>query len=159
MTLPRRLHYEFFKPTGELVRVFRQGASGEPGLTSLGRAWTYFNCDATSAQEIRDVLPDARHTSEAPSALEIAVIDGLEQLPRDTPAKIMEIALKEAQPAGIRYAMEATLVGATNLETARHLHGVLNMMYMEPSIAQANQPRYGVTLWIDEATGDVLSQE
>lgn len=158
MTLPRRLNYEFFKPTGELVRVV-QGATGSPELKPLGRACTYFNCNATSAQAIRDVLPNARHTSEAPNDLEISVIDGIEHLPADTPSKIMDVALKEAKPAGIRYVMEATLPGATNIQTAQHLHGVLDMMYMEPSISSPHEPRQGLTVWQDEATGDIWSQE
>lgn len=157
MTLPRRLHYEFFKPTGELVRVV-QGADGNPELKPLGRGWTYFNCNAASAQAIEAVLPNARHASEAPRGLELSVIDGIDHLPADTPSKIMDVALNEAKPAGIRYVMEATLPGATNIQTAQHLHGVLNMMYMEPSISSPNEPRQGLTVWIDEATGDILSQ-
>jgi len=126
---------------------------------STGIAYKFFNCRAESAQAIEAVLPGARHASEASSGLEIAVIDGLDNLPQDTPAKIREVALKEAKPAGIRYAMQARLLGAANQQTAIELHTVVNMMYNEPSIYRPGDKLQGLTVWIDEATGDVLSQE
>ena len=126
---------------------------------STGIAYKFFNCRAESAQAIEAVLPDAKHASEASSGLEISVIDGLENLPQDTSEEIMKVALKEAKPAGIRYAMQAKLPGATNTQTAIELHTVVSMMYNEPSIYRPGDKLQGLTVWQDEATDDILSQE
>ncbi len=71
----------------------------------------------------------------------------------------MEVAHYEAKPAGIRYIMRAKFHGATNKQTAIELHTVVSMMYNEPSIYRPGDKLQGLTVWQDEATGDILSKE
>ena len=120
-----------------------------------GLAYTFFNCRSDSPEVIEAALPGARHASQAPSDLELYVIDGVQKLQGDR--ALIDIVRNEVQPAGIRYVMAAKLPNATNEQTAQELHGVVNMLYNEPSISLPGDIPQGLTLYQDEATGDYLS--
>src|SRR3989344_526000 len=158
MTTQKRYddHFEFFDREGQFVSMTR-GQDNKPTLTPVGRAYTFFNCRADSPEVIATALPGARHASRAPNDLELSVINVIDNLPSDTPFKVKNIAHLEAKPAGIRYVLVAKLPNATNEQTARELHGVVNLLYNEPSISIPGDKPQGLTLYQDEKSLDYLS--
>lgn len=121
---------------------------------TIGTAYGFFNCRAASPQVIEAALPEARDVSGTPSALELSVIDDVENLQGDS--VLMGIARDEAKPAG--YVMEARLAGATNEQTAMTLNTLLNQLYQSPLIHQPGDTPGRLILYQDEATGDYLSR-
>ncbi len=95
---------------------------------TVGEAYAFFNCNA-SKREIEGELPKIRNLVRTPSRLELKLMEGMDQLKGDK--GILEIA-SEAKEAGIRYAIQARLPGATNEGTADEVSGILNQAYQSP---------------------------
>ena len=100
-----------------------------------GKAYAFFNCSA-SIEAIEEELPLIRECVRTPSNLELALMEGTDNLKGDP--KLLQIA-REAKKAGIRYVFDATYQGGTNRQTADELAGILNQAYQSPLYQEGEQ--------------------
>ncbi|MDP1729349.1 MAG: hypothetical protein Q8L27_04055 [archaeon] len=106
-----------------------------------GRAYAFFNCNASKAQ-IEAELPKIRQVTQTPSNLELT-LDNIEATQDDN--ELIALA-KEAKEAGLKYALKAKYPKSTNKQTADELAGILNQTYQSP-LYQPNEPFKGAIIY------------
>ena len=118
----------------------------------MGKAHGFFDCTA-SKEEIEALMPKIRDCAQAPSPLELSVMEGIGHLQSD--AKLMTF-VQQAKIAGRRYVIEATYPDKTNEETAEELGVVLSQLY-ESQLYKKGEPFFGDIVY--EAQGMYFFQE
>lgn len=90
-----------------------------------GKAYAFFECDATY-KDIEHDLPAILELTKAPSGLEIALHEDIEQVTGD--AELVELA-REAKAEGLPFILEATYPGETNRKTANEISVIFNEVH------------------------------
>jgi hypothetical protein len=103
--------------------------------TSIGKAYGFFDCKASKA-EIEAELPTIRELMQTPSALELSLVEGPENVSGDDRLKLIAKAANR-----MRYGIEATYRGATNRATADELAMILDQAYQSPLYQEGEQFR------------------
>ena len=118
----------------------------------MGQAYGFFDCRASKG-DIEAELPTVRDLARVPSALELSLIEGVENLTGDE--RLMALA-KEAKESGMRYVMEAKFPSDTNKQTAGELGDVLNSIYTS-SLFDKGEPFKGAVVY--EENGKYVFRE
>lgn len=118
----------------------------------VGRAYGFFYCNA-SKQEIETELPTIRELVRTPSQLELAVIEGMDNVKGD---KSLIVLAQEAKQDGINYLLSATVPNGTNRGTADEVAGILNQAYQSP-LYDAQEPFKGAVVY--EENGEYVFRE
>jgi len=92
---------------------------------TAGQAYGFFYCSAPKAT-VEAELPKARLHSNAPSELELTLIEGMANVKGDS--RLLALAT-EAGKSGDNYLLRASLPGGTNVDAAKHLSAILNMLW------------------------------
>ncbi len=92
---------------------------------TTGKAYGFFNCNQPK-DAINAEVPSLRRAVGTPNALELTLIEGVENLSAPRGLKPL---VEEARQAGVQYVFEARYEGATHRQTADELAAVLNQMY------------------------------
>lgn len=100
-----------------------------------GMAIAFFDCPA-SRERIEEELPSIRENMQIHGELELSLREDFNLFKGDI--ELFDIA-REAREAGIRYSMEARLIGATNKKTADELSAVLNGAYFSELYPQGEK--------------------
>ena len=109
-------------------------------MEKVGKAYGFFACNAKK-EAIEAELPDIRQMARTPSELELALIEGFNNLKGDE--RLMALA-EEAREAGNNYVLEATYSDATNRKTADEVAGILNQAYQSPLYEKNEQFSGGI---------------
>ncbi len=123
----------------------RAGAIGDINGRDFGRAYAFFDCNA-SREEINEILPDIRDAVKTPKKLELSLVEEALSFIGYNPfdPELFEIS-REASEAKIRYALRARAPSnMTNSQTADELAAILNQAYQSP-LYQDKEPFRG---WI-----------
>jgi len=96
---------------------------------AMGKAYGFFECGA-SKQRIESALPFLKEDALTPSALELTLIEGMDNLKGD--AKLMALA-QQAKGYGINYVLEAKYPGesneqASNEQASIELSAIFNLI-------------------------------
>ena len=94
--------------------------------------------DSRAAQaDIESELKPIRELTETPSGLEIALVEGAENLPEGGDKELTD----RAKGMGLRYAMRGTRQGASDEKTATDIAAILNQAYQSPLFQEKEQFR------------------
>jgi len=148
MTMQRKYGepVEFVTREGQLVRITKEG------LKPVGRAYGFFDCDASKAA-IEAELPHLRHMAQTPNQLELSLTEGVGTLQVDSALRAI---IQQSEYPPYRFALQARYEGATNRETADQLNSILNQAYQSP-LYQKGEPFRGDIVY--EENGDYLLYE
>ena len=97
-------------------------------MSNVGKAYGFFDC-RYSKEAIEEEVPSIRELVNTPSELELSLIEGVENL---TGNHKLRPIIRDAQEAGLKYVLEATLPRASNRTTADKLAAILNQAYNTP---------------------------
>ena len=110
---------------------------------SVGKAYAFFDCDASSKEDIERAMPNMRSAAKVPKDLQLIVHEGssglqldeglIEQLQYPDDYRVMSSKRREQgyeeerRPLdSMKYVIEADYEGASNEHTADHLRNVVN---------------------------------
>jgi len=112
---------QFIDRTGKLVRVTKDKPYNPK---PIGTAYAFFDCNAP-LQKIQEEISTIRNLVGTPGDLEIQLGEAVSF---QGGSQISALA-KEANDAGIKYAIQAALPNATNEQTADEVVGILYQAY------------------------------
>ncbi|MEK6807632.1 MAG: hypothetical protein AABX75_01245 [Nanoarchaeota archaeon] len=114
-------------------------------MENIGQAYGFFYCAAQTAA-VKAELPDAKRLSNAPSELELTLIDGMPAIMKHVQRDSKLVALaEEAGQSGDNFLLHAKLPGGTNKDAAKHLAGVLNRLYCSSLYAPGDEFKSDIT--------------
>lgn len=119
---------------------------------SYGTAYAFFKCNASFA-EITSAIPSARREANSPSYLEITITEDPTKINTLNDPELADIA-QDAKAQGINYAAQATLLKATNRETAIELREFLNALYAWSGLYTKGEKFFGEVVYDENSNGE-----
>ena len=110
---------------------------------NVGTAYAFFYCAAPKL-EIEAEIPFIRKCAQTPSALELSLTEGMENVQGDP--QLVALA-QDAGQQGMRYVLQATYPLVTNEATANEVADVLNQAYQSPLWHEGEEYRGAVVYW------------
>ncbi|MCD4694353.1 hypothetical protein K8R62_03275 [bacterium] len=121
-------------------------------MANIGKAYGFFECKASKI-EIELELPSIRKILETPSALELSLVEDMDNVKGD--GKLTAIAQK-AKQNGINYMLEVKYPNVTNKDTSDELANILNQAY-QSNLYGTGEPFNGVIVY--EENGEYIFKE
>jgi len=118
----------------------------------VGTAYAFFYC-AAPRQDIEAEIPFIRECAQTPSALELSLTEGMENVQGNP--QLVALA-QDAGQQGMRYVLEATYRGETNQRAADEVADILINAYQSP-LYQPNDPFCGQVVY--EENGEYVLRE
>jgi hypothetical protein len=115
----------------------------------MGVAYGFFNCRAPK-ERIEERFPCIRRGAEIPPALDLLLVDGVQNLKSDDPQ--LRDLVSDAHAAGRQYVLEARYPQATNKQAADETVMVLNHLYLQPTLFDKDEPFYGEIVYEENGT-------
>lgn len=112
---------------------------------NVGTAYGFFYCAAPKT-EIEAEIPTLRECAQTPSALELSLTEGMENVQGEP--ELVTLA-QDAREQGMRYVLKATYPQATNEATANEVADVLNQAYHSPLWVEGEEHRGAIVYWQD----------
>jgi len=116
--------------------------SDEPQKPYTGKAYAFFNCNATP-EVIEAEIPNIRRLVRTPTNLELSLTENTGLIKGD---RELQALAEEAKTAGLKYILTAKCPKKDNRETAQELTGILNQAYQSP-LYQKDEPFSGDVLY------------
>ncbi|HLC97777.1 MAG TPA: hypothetical protein VJC21_03280 [Candidatus Nanoarchaeia archaeon] len=112
---------------------------------NVGTAYAFFYC-AAPREEIEAEIPTLRECAQTPSALELSLTEGMENVQGNP--QVVTLA-QDAGQQGMRYVLQATYPQATNKATANEVADILNQANQSPLWHEGEEYRGAVVYWQD----------
>ncbi|MBI4440817.1 hypothetical protein HY639_01490 [Candidatus Woesearchaeota archaeon] len=100
-----------------------------------GKAYGFFMCNADK-ETVANELPDLRRITQAPSALELSLMDDFSHIKADN---LLKPLIHQARDNGMCYCLEATLPGSSNRVAAKELNDMLGNIYNSPLYKEGDE--------------------